>query len=241
MAGSVQSTVKRLRPFFKYYGSKYNLAPVYPAPLYDTIIEPFAGSAQYSTLHYDRNVILLDKDERIAGAWDFLIHVSESEFMRLPLLDDGTLVKDLPIIQEARWFIGFNVNAGASVPCNMLTTYSKASPNAFWGAFHRERLCSQLKYIRHWRAVCADYTHTRHMHTGPATYFVDPPYQVMGRRYRKSSKEIDFNALGDWCRTRDGQVMVCENEGADWLPFVPFTRLKGTAKSNTEALWLKGC
>lgn len=55
--------------------------------------------------------------------------------------------------------------------------------------------------------------------TGQATWFVDPPYQVAGVRYRYNSTRIDFAALGDWCRSLDGQVIVCENDGADWLPF----------------------
>lgn len=33
---------------FGYYGSKSKIAQHYPSPWFDTIIEPFAGSAAYS-------------------------------------------------------------------------------------------------------------------------------------------------------------------------------------------------
>ena len=35
----------KLRPFFGYYGSKWAMARLYPAPQHRTIIEPFAGAA----------------------------------------------------------------------------------------------------------------------------------------------------------------------------------------------------
>lgn len=44
-----------LHPFFPYYGSKWSLGPLYPAPRHDRIIEPFAGSACYSLHHPERD------------------------------------------------------------------------------------------------------------------------------------------------------------------------------------------
>lgn len=32
-----------LKPFWRYYGGKWRAAPSYPAPLHNTIVEPFAG------------------------------------------------------------------------------------------------------------------------------------------------------------------------------------------------------
>ncbi len=51
-----------------------------------------------------------------------------------------------------------------------------------------------------------------------------------------------FATLAEWCRTRIGQVMVCENEGATWLPFEPFLAIKGNesrhgGKVSREAIW----
>ncbi|MCC7542451.1 MAG: hypothetical protein IT379_39905 [Deltaproteobacteria bacterium] len=91
--------------------------------------------------------------------------------------------------------------------------------------------------IKHWRAVCASYEtiDTRE----PATWFVDPPYEDKGRHYPHGSRGIDFDALGAWCKSLPGQVIVCENEGARWLPFRPFVASKSSTniRKSMEAIW----
>lgn len=77
---------------------------------------------------------------------------------------------------------------------------------------------------------------------GRATWFVDPPYQGAGLHYRYGSRGLDFEALGAWCATRTGRVIVCENVGAAWGPFEPFRDAKGMegprgGKVSREALW----
>jgi hypothetical protein len=52
---------------------------------------------------------------------------------------------------------------------------------------------------------------------GVATWFIDPPYVDGGKSYRYS--EIDYPKLAAWCLRLRGQVIVCERQGADWLPF----------------------
>lgn len=75
-----------------------------------------------------------------------------------------------------------------------------------------------------------------------ATWFIDPPYQVVqGEQYPNGAQSIDFAALGDWCRSRRGQVIVCESEGADWLPFSPLGAVQSMRKgSSRERVWLGG-
>ncbi len=46
---------------FSYYGSKSKIIKYYSTPKHDTIIEPFAGSAQYSFHYWDKQVILIEK------------------------------------------------------------------------------------------------------------------------------------------------------------------------------------
>ncbi len=50
---------------------------------------------------------------------------------------------------------------------------------------------------------------------------------------------MDFVALGSWCQQRLGQTIVCEYEGADWLPFVPLTLGWNSVASNrvNEVVW----
>lgn len=55
---------------------------------------------------------------------------------------------------------------------------------------------------------------------GDATWFIDPPYRGRpGSHYRYGSKLIDYTNLAAWCQMLPGQVIVCEQHGADWLPF----------------------
>jgi hypothetical protein len=54
-----------------------------------------------------------------------------------------------------------------------------------------------------------------------------------------------YDCLKEWCKTRDGQVIVCENEGADWLPFSPVAKRRGITgryqkSSATEVVWVNG-
>jgi hypothetical protein len=104
----------------------------------------------------------------------------------------------------------------------------------WWGQRVRERIASQLGAIRHWTLIEGAYGAAPDV---DATWFIDPPYQVAGKRYRCGSKGIDYAALGAWCATRQGQVIVCENVGAAWLPFRPWREIRGSRKASHEAIW----
>ena len=53
-----------------------------------------------------------------------------------------------------------------------------------------------------------------------AHWHIDPPYNnKAGSNYICGSAGIDYDHLAAWCKSREGVVQVCENEGADWLPF----------------------
>lgn len=209
----------KLRPFFSYYGGKYRLAPFYGKPKMPLLIEPFAGSAGYSTLHHECEVRLFDLDPVIVGLWRYLIKAKSSEIRSIPITNCADDVKT----EEARWLVGFWLNGGSAAPKR------NASGRNSWTTATRDRIAAQVDCIRHWQAALANYESIRNV---GATWFIDPPYQQAGVYYRKSSKQIDFTTLGDWCRERVGHVIVCENEGADWLPFVPF---KDARSSGTTA------
>jgi hypothetical protein len=103
----------------------------------------------------------------------------------------------------------------------------------FWGPEIRARIASQLEYIRHWIAIEGQYSDCPDL---DATWFVDPPYRRAGKYYVRPSGSIDFAHLAQWCKSRKGQVIVCENEGADWLPFVPFRAIKATSGARRSGL-----
>ena len=228
----------RLNPFFCYYGGKWRAAPKYPAPDHDTIIEPFAGAAGYATRYADRKVILVERDPIIAGLWRYLTRVSPDEIMAIPAEVPGT-VDDLPICEEARWLVGFWCNKGAATPRKSPAKWMRSGlrPDSYWGPVIREKIASLVEAIRHWQIIEGSYEDAPNM---TATWFTDPPYEKAGRYYR--FKLDDYGRLADWCKTRRGQVMVCENEGATWLPFKPFATIKSTpgvhGKSySAEVLW----
>lgn len=230
----------RLRPFFCYFGGKWRAAPIYPKPRFDDIVEPFAGAAGYSTLYHDRRVTIIDKDETIAALWAYLIRAKESEILSLPVEVDD--VRYLNVCSEAKSLIGFWLNKGASRPSNKPSTWAKSNKTSFWGQRVRAMIASQVSRVRHWRVVCGDYQDAPEC---KATWFIDPPYFEAGENYRCSMAHDEYRALADWCKSRHGQVIVCEAAGASWLPFQPLARIKANPSRNGkgrsfEVMWQKG-
>lgn len=224
-----------LNAFFLYFGSKSQLARLYPAPRHDVIIEPFAGSAGYSVRHHHKRVILVEKDPVVAGIWRFLLRSSARDILALPELELEQRVEDLDVCQEARWLIGRWIDYGAKAPASKRTPWAAINVHTSWGRTIRARLAAQVEKIRHWQIIEGDY------HQAPdieADWFVDPPYQRGGLQYVMSSAGLDFAELGAWCRSRRGHVLVCEESGADWLPFKPFRTMRSVGKNTTsEVVW----
>lgn len=232
-------TSTNLWPFFTFFGGKWRAAPRYPRPAWGTIIEPFAGSAGYALRYPSRQVVLVERDPVIAETWRYLLTATSTEIRNLPLNVSNT--DDLVLPEGARHLIGFWLNKGTTGPCRMPSAWMRSGirPNSQWGEAIRERIASQVDQIRHWQLVEGDYTKAPNI---PATWFIDPPYVGAGRSYRFGSRQLDYSDLAKWCRSRAGQVMVCENTGADWLPFRPFMAIKSTSGRqrtgvSDEALW----
>ena len=231
-----------LRPFFSFYGGKWRVTPKhYPPPEHDTIVEPFAGGAGFSLRYSDRRVVLCDLDPVIAGVWRYLVSVSPGEIRAIPDMPLDGSVDDLPIPQEARWLVGFWLNRGGSRPKKRPSAWMRNGirPGSFWGERCREVIASQVESIRHWEVLECDYRDCPV--SGAATWFIDPPYENAGKHYRLGSSGIDYKNLGEWCLSRQGQVIVCESDGAQWLPFEPLAHIKTTRRNrpSKEAIWLK--
>ena len=232
---------ENLKPFFSFYGGKWRIAPKYPAPKHDIIIEPFAGSAGFSMRYPHKQVFLYDIDPKICAVWDYLITAKESEILALPLLQESDHIDDFDIPDEAKWLIGFNLNKGSSQPKNKLSWF--AIKDKQWSEKKKYRISSQQKAIRHWKIKNELYCNVPDIE---AHWFIDPPYNNKAGSYYKHSS-IDYRHLSDWCRGRSGAVVVCENTGADWLPFEHFVDAKRTqskisqiGKISKEAIWTQG-
>lgn len=230
-----------LKPFFTYYGGKYRAAPHYPDPQHPLIIEPFAGAAGYSVRHYTKDVLLIEKDPVVAATWRYLIRATPEEILGLPDIRPDQSVDDLRVHQEARWLIGWWLNKGAATSCKTPSAWMRCGTHAtsYWGKEVRARIASQVPLIRHWMLYEGTYRDAPDIE---ATWYVDPPYQKAGKHYRVGSATVDYADLADFCRSRKGQVMVCENEGANWLPFRPFRAIKASegrtgGKVSLEAIW----
>lgn len=231
-----------LRPFFSYYGSKWRIANRYPTPKYATIIEPFAGSAGYSLNYSDRHVVLCDINPQVSEVWRYLIRASEHDILSLPNvpLSQDFHIDDLKLSQEARWLIGFWLGRAGEYPRTTPSAWMLSGewPKRFWGEYTRNRIANHLRYIRHWIALNCDYS--RIPRDNRSTWFIDPPYtSAAGRSYRY--KSIDYQHLGGWARSRQGQVIACEGDsGADWLPFKSIGRAQGRRFDSVEVSYVQG-
>lgn len=230
-----------VRPFFPYYGAKWRAALRYPAPVHDTIIEPFCGAAGYSIRHREKQVRLFDLDEFITGTWDYLIRTDGNEIAKLPVIGEFDSVDDVDAEDGARWLIGYWLNPGANAPRKTPSAWARQgnTPGSYWTERVRDRIATQVDLIRHWTVDRADY---RTIPNQPATWFIDPPYKEAGKYYRHGPNGIDYADLASFCRTRQGQVLACENTGADWLPFSHLAVIKGTpgkgrTGTSSEVLW----
>lgn len=236
----VASAGPRLRPFFGYFGGKWrDTLPNYPPPRHDTIVEPFAGSAGYSLRYPSKNVVLCEINPVVAGVWKYLIGAQPAEVLAIPDIPAGGSVDDLHLIPEAAALVGFWLNRGTSSPRKHPSKWMRDGirPGSFWGDRVRKTIASQVEHIRHWKVYECSYADCPV--DGEATWFVDPPYETTGHHYTFGSKGIDYAALAVWCRERKGQTIVCETNGAAWLPFKPLASVKTTrrGKLSPEVFW----
>jgi 16S rRNA G966 N2-methylase RsmD len=99
---------------------------------------------------------------------------------------------------------------------------------------HLEIIAKNLFKIRHWNIKLDSYENIENENV---TWFIDPPYMFGGEHYKQSNKNLDFKQLGEWCKSRNGQSIVCENSKADWLDFKPIIKMQGTIHKTTEVIY----
>lgn len=211
-----------MRQFFRHFGSKARLARELPPPRFSTIIEPFAGSAAYAVQHATpaHSVLLFDTDERVCIVWDYLIHASSADIMRLPVdhFLAGGDIRDLDLSPAERFLIKrwMTVSGGR---CHKLppSMFDAALTGGAWGPIVRERIARQVDQIRHWKISQSSYDSAPDIE---AHWHVDPPYQGNAHGFQEYKCEApDYVKLADWCRSRRGDITVHEQHGATWLPF----------------------
>jgi len=234
---------------FSYYGGKSKIAHLYPHPLFDTIVEPFAGAANYSCYHFKHKVVLFEKNPVVFGVLDFLVKSSEKDILALPLLEKGQFVKELKICEEARNLIGFRIVMGAPTPQKRSGSYAadkeKRGIGSSWNESARYQLSHHVNKIKHWKVVFGScWDAFEEFKNQEVTWFIDPPYQgKKGKVYPCGSQDIEYAKLQKKCLQAKGQVIVCEGEEADWLSFCKFhfNEGRGVKRVSWEMIWTKGC
>lgn len=221
---------------FTYYGTKKKLSPNYPKPNFDTIIEPFAGAAMYSLYdnNWEKNVILNDKYDKIFMAWDYIINqASVADIKNLPKLTEGVKIDDLNISESEKVLLGFYSNPSSAVPKKTVTKRGEIG----WER-HKNFLVNNLYKVKHWKIYNKSYDELENIQ---GTWYIDPPYKFGGEYYHSSAsnKHIDYEKLAEWCLSRKGEIIVCENDKADWLPFSPLVELKGQLHKTMEVIYYK--
>lgn len=228
---------------FVYFGGKKQLARHYPPPAEGVIIEPFAGSAGYS-LHWAtpaHEVVLIEKDPAVVALWRRLQAPDAAEdilSIRTPLRGN----------RSAEPFVATCAGGGASVGQSFRgESFPVTDRMERQWPYMQVRLVRAIPTIRSWTVIEGDCTDAPDVR---ATWFIDPPYWVpdgaagsRGDGYRHGASAIDFAALAAWCQTRHPQVIVCEQDGATWLPFRPLVHMQtGDPNGGTrrlEVVWTR--
>lgn len=238
----------RIKAPLSYYGGKSKIAHLYPAPEYDHVVEPFAGSAAYSWLHRRRpdgtrrEVWLNDLDPKTFSMWKFLTSPDAYAIVEdlVPNhVEPGQKVSDfIParypgLVELCRAEANQGTQGARGVHDQITSMGAKC-----WKV--KRKLLEVIPEVSSWKITNVDYAELANI---PATWFVDPPYSnAAGRRYRTAS--VDYEHLGWWCLNRKGQVIVCENEGASWMDFQTLEHPRISIRSRyqkanaQEVLWM---
>ena len=230
-----------MRPFFSYYGAKWTTAKYLGPPRHGLVIEPFAGSACYATRWTPREAILVDASEDIVSIWDWLIRCSTKDVQDIPdRFESIDEVMALP--SGASHLVRFWIAKGRAEASGALSPwyfkYRNATDCRVWGPAVKRRIVEQKPAIARWRVILGNYTDAPDVE---AHWHIDPPYSGLpGRRYPHDV--VNFEALAQWSRSRQGDVDVCENVGATWLPFhhlcdVVSARGRRDGHRSAEAVW----
>jgi len=163
----------------------------------------------------------------IVDLWKWLQQVNEADILGLPNLENGQSIDSFDLPKEAKYLIGFCINGGSAQPKKTVKDFSN------WNEQKRV-IAKSLFKIKHWVIRLGSHDEIENTE---ATWFIDPPYQFGGEWYVKGNQKINFTELAKWCKSRNGQSIVCENTKARWLDFYPMREMKGTLYTTTEAIW----
>jgi hypothetical protein len=207
-------------PFFKWFGSKWTAAKTnrYPKPLEGLpVVEPYAGSAGYACAHHEAPVVLFDADPNVTELWRWLIAASRDDILDIPLnLPPKTDIRGLGLSRGQALLLK-NWQRTNNVSETWHTSPWGHMPGQ-WTSSTRARVADQIGALKHWRVATAESV----WDAGPATWFIDPPYQY-NYQYR-SGLFHGYDTLVERVGKLQGLVICCEAVGPKgeiptYLPF----------------------
>ena len=159
----------------------------------------------YTLHHRPAFAIGIEADRQTCDLWHRLCEMTEEEIRDFPLPVVGQRTTDRWVIQAAQ------SNWAAKAHSRLVNPFIVR---------HFEQMRRFVTLPHHGYARrnviyrLGDYTEAPDIE---ATWFIDPPYQDVRDGYRHC--DIDYEALAEWCLSRQGQVIICEGSAGSWLPF----------------------
>ncbi len=233
------STLARM---FYFYGGKRRLARFYPPPQHKVVVEPFAGSAAYSVKHLVpvkgaraiERAILIEKDPRVCEIWERLLAMDPEKILDLRVPKTGERTSDFLFMTSA---------CSNRIARTAEMTVTTRMPVVIKRMLRQ--IADVLPHVKgRVKIIQGDYSEAPDIE---ATWFIDPPYHVDGRPQSRgmgyaedcNSFSLDYDALADWCRGRKGQAIVCEQDGANWLPFKHLRHARNSIGNKAaEVVWV---
>ncbi len=229
--------MNRIRPLFKWFGSKWQAAKRYPAPRHEVIGEPFAGSAGYSLNYCDKRVLIWEEDPNLKRLWKWLIDsATDKDILEIPVgLPVGTFIPDIGLshgqaLLLKHWQRTNNVGDNFTIsPWGHLPGQ--------WTANTRARVADEVYAVKHWE-ICPPID----MVDLPATWFIDPPY-LYNYRYRSTLEPFSHSQLEKFVQTISPKSLVICCEAVEkgtgriptYLPFKPSHRSVTSRRKPTQS------
>jgi hypothetical protein len=231
---------KGIRPLFKWFGSKWQAAPKYPAPKFDRIVEPFAGGAGYSLRYPDKQVTICETNPNLQILWPWLIHEATEALVReIPIdIPVGTDIRMLGLSTGQSYLLKTWQRTNTTGGCWTISPWGNKPGQ--WTANTRARVAEEVYAIKHWKFEpdgLRVFRAAKELDLSSSTWFVDPMY-MFNYQYNASIGH-DYEELGRLVRALSGQTIVCE--GAEprtgklptWLPFRHFA-IRPTSRKKQE-------
>lgn len=224
----------KIRPLFKWFGSKWQSAKHYPTPVHDVLIEPFAGGAGYALNYVDKQVKIWDADFNLQLLWTWLIELATGDDIRaIPVgLPAGTDIRTLNLSSGQALLLKHWQRTNNVGDCWTISPWGHLPGQ--WTENTRARVAEEVYAIKHWTfGDVYDWIDT------PATWFIDPPY-IYNYRYSKQLPRIDYSQLDSLVQTitPESLVIVCEavDKKTGQIPnYLPFEQSHVSVTSRRKA------